>query len=286
MSETQRRQPDNVRSNRRPLILTLAVVLLLVAGGAALLLLNSGNQDDSDPAAGETPDPQALLNAVVLRLRDLETFQLLIEQEGAAYPFAVSLDEGQTTVNAVMRRGEAQYIQPENMYANIRLRVANLPPIGVELFAQGQDQWFKLASSRWINWPIADGFDPGSLIQENSGFAAALSQLQEVEYIRFDALPNGERAHHVRGIATGDVINELLFNLLEISDEQAVIADVYILPETDVPTLLIITLPGTANEETGEDDTAWRIEIYDVNGPPDFNQPPGIDLAYSGQSAS
>ena len=134
MSETQRRQSDNTQTSRRPIMLTLVLVVVLAAGGALFLLL-SGEGDDAQPDTSETPDPQALLNDVVLTLRDLETFRLLIEQEGAAYPFAVSLDEGQTTVSAVMRRGEAQYIQPENMYAVIRLRVGTLPPLGVALFA-------------------------------------------------------------------------------------------------------------------------------------------------------
>jgi hypothetical protein len=212
-----------------------------------------------------------LLARVVENLRDVESFQLLIEQQGVEYPFGISLDEGQSVVNAIMRRGEAQYVAPNIMYANVNLRVGGLPVLAVELYAEGLNQWFKLAN-QWINYPIAEGFNPGDLIAENGGFSQALDQLNEIEYIGAETLIDGTETWHIQGTASGQVINELLFNLLFV--EQDVVVDVYIDQATSLPAVLQVTLPGTATEEEG--DTVWRIEIYDYNGEVTYQAPDRI----------
>lgn len=275
VTEQVETQTETKRPSRAPLLLGGVVGLLVVLAAAFFLLIapQPAPTTSNDDAA---PEPTQLLNNVIAVLRDLQTFSLLLEQEGVAFPFTISLDQGESTVEAVMRRGEAQYIAPNNMYGDIRLNIANLPAIGVELFAQGQDQWFRLFNSRWLNWPIAEGFDPGTLVQEDSGFPAALNQLTDVTYVALDSLPDGRQAHHVQGVATGAVISELLFNLLDFGPEVSIIADVYILPENNYPVLLFITLPGSGTET--EADTRWRVELFDFDQAPTANIPPGIEL--------
>ena len=236
-----------------PRIIGLFVLLALMLAACA---------PGPGPDEGPPPEPRALLTELIVNLREVQSFRMLIEQVGAPYQFAVSLDEGLTTVGAIMRRGEAQYETPNVIYALVNLRIGGLPPIGVELFARGLDQWFKLASSRWINYPIADGFDPGTLIQEDSGFSAAMNALRELTYVSSDNLVDGTPVHHVRGEADGQLLNDLLFNLLDVREDR-VIVDVYVNRETTLPALLVVTLPDTATET--EDDIQWRIELYDYD---------------------
>ncbi|MCA9881918.1 MAG: LppX_LprAFG lipoprotein [Anaerolineae bacterium] len=242
-----------------PLIVVIAVVAI-----AAVALLNTNTPGDDTPP----PEPTPLLAQVVENIRNVETFRLLIEQTGVAYPFGVSLDEGQSVVYATMRRGEGQYQAPNMMYASVNLKIGALPVLAVELFAEGLDQWFKLAN-QWINYPIAEGFDPGDLIAEDTGFSQAINQLREVAYIGTETLIDGTQSWHISGVAEGQVINDLLFNLLSI--EQEVMVDVYIDQATTLPALLVVTLPDTASDS--EDNTAWHIEIYDYNTELDFTPP-------------
>lgn len=242
----------------------------IAALAAALLLLAACTPDAPSPTPEAEPDAAELLAEVVTNLREVQTFRLLIEQTGASYVFYVSLDEGATVVGAVMRRGEAQYERPDVMYANVNLRIGGLPAINVELFARGANQWFKLAGSNWINFPIAEGFDPGALIQEDRGFSAALSKLRSIEYLGRETLVDGTPVYHVRGVADGSVVNELLFDLLSLTQEVTI--DVYISEAQRLPALLVVTIPDTATEAEPED-TQWRIEVYDVNAPAAFSAP-------------
>ncbi|QPC82973.1 LppX_LprAFG lipoprotein [Phototrophicus methaneseepsis] len=266
-SETQNKRPASPLRWFIPLVVVALVVVV-----AGVLLLNPGESlEDETP-----PEPTPLLARVVENMRDVDSFQLLIEQQGAAYPFVVSLDEGASTVTATMRRGDAQYVSPDTMYANVNLRISALPVMAVELYADGLDQWFKLAN-QWIHYPIAEGFNPGDLIAENGGFSQALGQLDDVAYIGSETLIDGTQTWHIQGQAGGQVINDLLFNLLYV--EQDVIVDVFIDKTTSLPAVLEVTLPGTATED--EADTAWHIEIYDYNGEVTFDAPNGTANAES-----
>lgn len=235
-----------------------------------MILLVAACQPNAPEPTEAPPEPVALLSDVISNLRQVETFRLLIQQTGAAFYFLVSLDEGVTTVPTVMRRGEAQYKAPDTMFAKVNLRVSGLPPIAVDLYAEGLRQWFRLASSGWIYYPIAEGFDPGVLMEENSGFSRALTELREVEYMGQTTLIDGTDVHHVQGTADGEVVNELLFGLLEIYEDNVLI-DVFVNPATRLPAMLNVTIPDTATDTEG--DSVWSIEIYDYNDTITYDAP-------------
>ncbi len=212
-------------------------------------------------------DPVAALAQAVETVREQTTFRLLIEQIGVAYPFQVSLDAGLTAVNAIMRRGEAQFMAPEELYATVKLEIPPLPAINTEIFAKGPIQWFRLAGGNWINFPIAEGFDPGELVRPDGGFAQALGQLRDVQYIGTETLIDGTITQHIRGFANGDTINDLMFNLLRLTQNNVQV-DVFLNPETNLPARILITLPDTASESEG--DTQWNLEIYDLGAPAEY----------------
>jgi hypothetical protein len=209
--------------------------------------------------------PQTLLGTVIENLQQLKTFRMIIEQSGTPYLFRVTLDQGNTETVAQMRSARAQYQNPNVLYADTRLSLGGLPPIGVEIFARGSDQWFKLIGSDWLKYTIAEGFDPGQLIQDDSGFPAALSKLKDLTYVGEETLDTGEVVIHVRGLAEGQVINDLMFGLLQVSQDN-INVDVFVEKTALLPVLLLVTLPDTATEDTPQD-TQWRIEVYDVNAP-------------------
>ncbi|MGB1288938.1 MAG: LppX_LprAFG lipoprotein [Aggregatilineales bacterium] len=239
--------------------------------GLILALLLTACNTTTETTPEPAPDAVELLAAVVENVRELQSFNMLIEQRGAEYPFSISLDEGVTQITAVMRRGEVQYVSPDEMYANITLRVGGLPPIGLEVFLQGAEQWFKLVGSGWINFPLAEGFDPGQLIQTDSGIPRALTDLDSIEYISEESLSNGTPVHHVRGIASGNLISDLLFGLLTIEQDN-ISVDVFIDKDNNVPLLLTMTLPDTATEDENAD-TQWRLEFFDFDAEAGFDRP-------------
>ena len=236
-----------------------------ILGFFLLALFALAGCTDPSQATATPPVPQTLLSTVIGNLQQLKTFRMIIEQTGTPYLFSVTLDQGMTEVVAEMRSARAQYENPNVLYADTRLSLGGLPPIGVEIFARGADQWFKLIGSDWLKYTIAEGFDPGQLIQDDSGFPAALSKLKELAYVGEETLDTGEVVFHVRGLAEGQVINDLMFGLLQVSQDNIVV-DVYVEKTALLPVLLLVTLPDTATEQTPQD-TQWRIEVFDVNAP-------------------
>lgn len=244
----------------------MARLIRLLLIGLIIVLVACTPQTVDEPP----PDPETLLQDVVTQLMTIDTFKMDIEQRGVEYPFYVTVDGGETSTTATFRRGEAQYKAPNIMYAVVNLSIGGLPPVGVELFAEGIDQWFKLAGSGWINYPIAEGFDPGAFMQEDAGFQAAIAKVRDIEYVAAENLVDGTPVHHIRGVAGGDVVNDLMFNLLIVYSD--VIIDVFVDRETNYPAQLILTHTDTPTEE-GEDPTTWIIEIYDVNVELEFTPP-------------
>ncbi len=255
-------------------VFALCVGLVLAACGAP-----------PPPAATATPvDGRDVLNQVIANLRKVNTFKLLVEQLGADYFFYVSLDEGKSSLKASMRRAEAQYVNPDAMYANVTLRLDPLPPVGVEIFARGLAQWFRLANAFWVEYPIAEGFDPRHLIQEESGFSEALNALRDLEYLGMTTLIDGMSVQHIRGRATGEVINELMFNLLDVQSDN-VLVDVFINPLNLLPAKLLVTVLETATSPQ-ERDTQWSVEIYDYGAEPNFPLPPDVTLESQPQGSN
>jgi hypothetical protein len=213
-------------------------------------------------------DPQATLEQAVENIRLQSTFRLLIEQLGAEYAFSVSLNAGISQLSATMRYGTAQYVAPDNMYARVKLTIGGLPPQLIGLYAQGMTQWFSLAGGSWINFPIAAGFDPGELVKEDGGFNKALGQLRDIQFMGIEYLIDGSRTQHIRGFANGDVINDLMFNLLDVQNDN-VIVDVYLDPIRNLPLKISVTIPNTKTEAEPKD-TQWSIELYDFNEPAEY----------------
>jgi hypothetical protein len=121
-----------------------------------------------------------------------------------------------------------------------------------------------------MNMPFAPGFNPGVLIAEGSGFQRALSSLVQLEFVGQDSLIDGTPVFHLTGVADGATVRDLLVGLIETTND--VLVDVFIDRRSHFPSLVVVTQPGTATADQPED-TAWRVEVYDINAEFEIESP-------------
>lgn len=245
-----------------------------------LLLMMSACAPAAAPEA-ETLDGQTLLQDSVDLVREAETLSMIVEQGGTPFRFLFQLAPDQPEFVTVMSRAEAAYIAPDGLWVDARIQFQGFP-INVQLLAKEETQWVRALGLPYVEFIFAPGFNPMILMAQDTGFNRAMSQLDVVAYIGRETR-NRVETHHVRGEADGEVINDLLFGLLEILEERVVV-DVFIDVETGYPSEILLTLPDTAQEADeaagteATDDTFWRIEIFDVNEPVDVETPQGVTL--------
>lgn len=214
----------------------------------------------------EAPDPLELITDAAENIREMDTFRMIAEQTGA--PYFV-----ETQLGAVeFKRAEAQYVAPEEIQAEVRLLAAGLPA-EVGIFSRADDQWYRnelLTANRWFNADFSPGFNPRTLIAEETGFQTALEAMIDIEYIGAETLASGAPTYHLKARAQGEQVTALMAGLVEMSGEVEV--DLFIHRDDLYPVRFIIVQPGTETEDE-PDPTTWTIDIYDVNAEPDIEDP-------------
>jgi hypothetical protein len=229
------------------------VRLLWLLAGVLIVTGCTTNGADDPP-----PEPVELLTEAADNIRSAETFRMEVIHSGAPYLFYIQLP-GEQVTGVEFRRAQAQYVRPDRLQATVRI-IAGIP-LDIDIFSQGSRQWYRVTGMGWIGGEFAPGFNPQTLIADDSGFQAALSALTELEYIGQETLEDGARVYHLRGMAHGPDVTDLMVGLIEA--EGLVPVDVYIDRETTYPVRLVIVQPETATEETPQP-TTWTIDVYDV----------------------
>jgi hypothetical protein len=241
-----------------------------------IVLVGCQPQTTNEP----TPEPLALLTEASNNIRESETFRMYVEQSGATYIIPVYLGPTDTlAVNAQFRWARAQYVAPGILQATARIVVES--PVGevaqdVEIFSRETEQWFRLQGAPWIDGDFAPGFNPVTLIADDSGFQAALTALQELEFVGGETLEDGSPVYHLKGIANGPAVKALVVGLIDVAE--TVPLDVYIHRDQRIPVRIVLTQPETATEESPEP-TTWTINVYDVNAAPELTPPDEADSA-------
>ncbi len=252
------------------LIIALLLGIMLIAAACA-------------PSSSEDSGPEDLLQTLTAAadtIRSSDTFRIYVIQQGAPYLFQIRLADGLAEVS--FRNAEAQYVSPETVQARASVRFGGLT-LDIDIFAQGEDQWFRLPGAPWISGAFAQGFNPATLVADDSGFEAALSSLRELEFIASESLEDGQPVWHIRGVATGSAVADLVVGLLDIEGDVPV--DVYINRENGYVVRLALTQVGTATEEAP--DTVWIIDVYDVNAEPALDPPTdAADTSSSGVTST
>lgn len=251
-------------------MLRLSVLVLL----AGLLLSGCGGGDDQPP-----DDPLGLLREAAEKIRAADTFRLYIEQSGRPALFYIYFDEAQTQlVEIEYRFARAQYVAPDILQATARIIVKSLGnlPIDAEIFSRATAQWYRLPPTlnNWIRGDFAPGFNPATLIADDSGFQTALTALNELAWVENITLDNGQPVFHLTGLADGSAVRSLVVGLIDPAGDVPV--DVYVNRETGLPARLVLRLPETADAEN-PDPTTWTIDVYDIGAPAQITAPEGAD---------
>lgn len=245
--------------------------LMLMTG---LLAACSGG----DTSRQATPDPLNLTTQAATLIRSAETFRLDVTQTGPDYEIL-------TDFGAVLfRRATAQYVTPGTMQAAVRVSAAGLP-VDVDVFAQGLDQWFRAiwTGNTWVNAAFAPGFDPQTLIAEDTGFQAALGAVIDIAYMGEESLETGVSVQHLRGTVAGDAVNSLLVGLIGVSGTPQI--DLYIETETGYPARIALTETEWADGSQADEPRVWTIDINDINAAPALDVPPGAGAAQAEATA-
>jgi hypothetical protein len=172
----------------------------------------------------------------------------------------------------IFRRAVAQYVAPDILQATVRLIAAGLPA-DVDIFSQGDEQWYRnaiLTANAWLNSPFALGFNPETLIAQDTGFQAALSSLLDLDYIGKENMDDGTPVFHLKATAKGEDIAALMAGMIQATGN--VLVDVYIDQALRIPVRFIIVQPDTVTEAEPEP-TTWTVDVYDINQEPEIDQP-------------
>lgn len=235
-----------------------------------LALFLVGCAGDSEEA---TPiDPVALLVEASSNIRAKDTFRLYVEQTGAEYLIPVYLFNNEL-VNVEFRFARAQYVAPDTLQATAR--VIAVMPLDVDVLARGIEQWYQLPGLSWQKGEFAPRFNPATLISDDSGFQAALTALKELEYLGETTLEDGRPVYHLRGMADGAAVANLVVGLLNLEGDIPV--EVFIHREERYPVRLVLTQPETISESEPIP-TTWTIDVFDVNAPSEIITPEQMGL--------
>ncbi len=249
------------------------IMILLMVLSVILTACDTDNaSDNSDDETENALDPIALLTESADNIRAAETFRLDVQQEGADYNVLIDLN-GETTAVA-FRRAQAQYVSPDEVQGTVRV-LAGIVPIDVDIYSSGVRQWVRFVGTDWISEDFAPGFNAATLIEEDTGFEAALSALADLDYSGEESLEDGTPVYHIAGTAEGEAVTSLLVGMIET--EGLVPVDVYLHREERYPVRIVIHQVDNATEENPEG-TIWTIDVFDVDDAPELTPPQGADV--------
>ena len=242
--------------------------LLLIA----LVVLMVGCSTAPPAPATETPvDPQQLIQEAADKIRAADTFRIDVTETGPDY----SLYTEYATV--FFRRAVAQYVAPGIMQATIRVIAGGLP-LQIDVFSQGAEQWYRAiwTGNQWLKQSFAAGFNPETLIAEETGFQAALDALIDLTFVGEGELENGTPVYTLSATAEGPDVAALLGGL--IAPVGIVNVEVHIHRETGYPVRFVVTehdSPYAATPEPGEEPrpVVWTIDVFDINAAPELSAP-------------
>jgi hypothetical protein len=207
----------------------------------------------------EAIDPLALVTTAADEIRQATQFNMSVDQTGEDYAIGTAYG------NVLFRRATASYVSPRTMQANVRVNAAGIP-LDIDVFSYAENQWYRAiwTGDNWLNEAFSPGFNPESLIAQDTGFQAALSAVRDLSYVGITSLESGQEVHHLRGTADGAGLNALLVGLIEM--QGVVSVEVFISTADNYPArfVLVETVPPGENGEAST--RTWTIDITDING--------------------
>ncbi len=238
-----------------------------------MLLVGCSGASNGAPTQAP-PDSLDLVKEAATNIRSADTFRISVNQTGPDYMILTEF------ATVYFRRATAQYVTPGTMQATIRVIAGGLP-IEVEVFSRGAEQWYRAiwTGNRWVKEAFAPGFNPETLIAQDTGIEAALKSLVDLSYVGDEQLENGVSVYHLAATANGPDVAALLGGLIAPVGNVGV--DVYIDRETRYPSRFVITeyaSPFAVTPEAGQDaePVVWTIDIYDLNATAELATPESV----------
>lgn len=211
----------------------------------------------------EAPDPLTLLNTAAERIRAVETFRLAVDVSGDAHFFFAELgNEG--VVSAEFIQARAQYAAPDIFQGQVRIRYG--VPIDVEVYAEAEDQFYRLGNLPWIQGDFAPEFTPAMLLAEETGFQAALTTMEDLTYVGRTNLEDGQPVYHLTGRANGPQVSSLVVGLINTQEDLPL--DVFVHTETGYPSRITMRVP-----QADDGESVFLIDVYDIDAPSEVSAP-------------
>jgi len=212
--------------------------------------------------------PRALLDGAVAELQAAESFRLAIEQTGAPYQLALTLD-GINLLPATLESALAQVISPDELYISAQVRI--FIPLSLDIYSRVDRQWISFPSGApWVPLPAFEGLDTSRLLAPDDGIDWVMKNLREARIVGVEPLIDEREAWRIEAIASGEAVERLLFGLIVPQDDVAI--DAYIGVEDGRLAMIDILMLETAREEEKEP-TVWRVAFYDYDAPRGFDAP-------------
>jgi MFS family permease len=213
----------------------------------------------------------SLLSDSINNLRELQSFHMDVTQGGTPYLFYFQLGPGGFEFVTAMTRAEGAYIAPDKLLANARIDFRGVL-VNIGLFADSAGQWLRPLSANWVEYEYAPGFDPRHMMRDGYGFQRAIDGLTELEFVGYETRA-GTEVLHLRGNATNEIVNSLLFGLLSILEDKAIV-DIFVDAQSTMPSEILLTLPDSSTPDS--ENTFWKIELYDLNQAVEMDTPQGL----------
>ena len=240
-----------------PLLLLIALPVLAACSDLVPLTPTAAAPGIGAPA-GQAPDVNALLEQAFRNIRASATLQLVVQHSGE--PWLIATDFG----NVAFEQAEVSFVAPDTLQADARVRILGLPA-GVDLFARGQQQWYRnplLTGGQWQGGVLLQNFNPQQLVAAGSGFDQVARALLNLRWLGVVTLEDGRPAHHLRGPARGEDVSALLVNLVQLAGE--VQTEVYVDRDSLLPRRFVLRQPEAAT---------WQVNVTAVNAAVQLDAP-------------
>ncbi|MCY3944738.1 MAG: hypothetical protein OXF44_00455 [Anaerolineaceae bacterium] len=204
------------------------------------------------------PDTAELLTQAFHNIRSSATLRLEVQHSGE--PWLIATDVG----NVAFEEAGVSFVAPDTLQVDAGVRIFGLAA-GVDLFARGEQQWYRnalLTGGNWQGGILVENFNPQQLVAPGSGFDRAAQALLGLTWQGLVALEDGRAAHLLSGPARGEEVSALLVNLVQLTGE--VQTEVYIDMDTLLPLRFVLSQPDIAT---------WEVRVTAVNAAVQLDAP-------------
>jgi hypothetical protein len=217
--------------------------------GILVVVTACGNNDTVDA------DPEEVVDRAASRFAETETARFTLEIDGS-----IALDdEGLLALSSV----EGEIERPSSAQAAAAVQFAGTS-ITLELVAiDGEMHLRNILTGDWERAPSDLQYDPARVFDEETGIAAILEELTDLEVEGEDSV-NGRDAWHIAGTVGTAVVQSLTGDFFE-----GATLDVGLWIAQDDYRLLRVELHDAAAAEA----TSWELELTDHDEPVNISPP-------------